>query len=908
MSGTDTGGCGGGCGGACGCDGTSGTGGSGAPATLPGDPARYRYGAILERLLDHVGRAQALGGRPLAGLGRSLDDPAVALLAATAAAHHVLARTLHRLAVDSTLPGTEDRTALVRLAGMLGHRPRPAIAARALLDVRVAALPGAAAQASPSSGPSPGGQPGAPQTLLVPAGLTVASVAQQDQPSVTFETDADLQAHAAWNEIEPLRPPVLPVISQSTTRLEVEGIALGARVGDQVLVRAGGVAGANSSWLLARVTAADLDASATPPYMVLTVAGGRLLTVDDALVSPSGPGTVLLLGARAQAFGATAPDITFMPESVREARGGSKTATEWTGFVMGTVRTVDGTEVWDVHLDGVHPETAPGQVVVLESPVTAATAPATAPAPPPKFGVARIAEARETARSDYALSLRTTLIRLGKEQSDTFNKLVRQTTLHVQTARGRLLARPADPVLPITGRGEFNTPLPGQHPDLPAENLPDRLYLAGEVALPPGRRVVLTGLTRDGEAVTEPATVARSEIRSHDGDPPVTGTLLVLDAPLTGRFKASTLRVLGNVVYASAALSSPSGPETLGSGDPARALPRYALTRSPLARVAAPGPLGYAPAIEVRVAGRRYEPVASLYGQGPDSRRFAVVDRPDGGAEVQFAGRLRSGTGNVVASYRSGGGAAGNVPAGRLTQVLTPIVGLGPVTNPQAADGGSDAETLAGLRESVPTAIRALDRAVALADFEAFAQAYRDVGRAGAVELRTGVRRIVCITVSTGAFEPPGTGSTLPADLHDALSKAAPPGTHVVVAGFVDLPMRLSLALATDPELLRGEVEQAVRAALVRDLGRRVRPFGTAVHRSQVLAGAQAVPGVLGAVLTGFTAGDPADPVTEDAAGRLPCPGPTLVTESAGGTTWRLEPARLLSVSAGDVTFTELTA
>jgi Baseplate J-like protein len=875
-----------GCGGSCGCGRTSATGTvPGTPASLPGDPVRFRYGAILERLLDRIAASEALGERPLATLGRSTDDPSVALLAAAAGAHHVLAGALHRLAVDSTLPRTEDRDALLRLVGMLGHLPRPAIAAQALLDVRVGTLPGGA-EAAPALG--------MPDVVTVPSGLTVASVPEQGAQPVTFETDAALEARAGWNSLIPLRPLVLPHVSASSTRSEVEGVSLGARVGDRVLVRAGTAAAGSSSWLLARVTGVEIAAAATPPRTVLTLAGGQLLSAADQLTVPSGPGTVVLLGGRAQAFGATAPDITFMPDAVRTERGvgrnDGKLPVEWRDFVMGTVAG----DTWTVHLDAVHPEAGPGRLVVLETGTGQ-------PAP----GIARISAARETARSAFGLSARCTVVTLGKDLSTNFNQLVRDTTIHVETGRGTLLAHPADPVLPITDPGPDGKPAAPQHPHFPAANLPDRLYLAGDVALPPGRRVILTGRSSAGPPLTEAATV-RECTPTTGGTPPLRATLLVLDKALAGRWTAATLVVLGNVVPASDARSSPSGPETLGSGDPAVPLPRYPLRRAPLAHVAAPGPTGHAPAIEVRVADRRYDVIGSLYGEGADSRRYRVVERPDGTTEVQFAGRLPSGAGNVVASYRSGGGAGGNLPAGRLTQILTPVVGLGSVSNPMPAEGGSDAESLADLRTAAPKAIRTLDRAVALTDFEAFAEAYRGVGRATAVELRTGVRRTVCVTIATTTSESPLPGSQLVSDVHDALVAAAPPGTHVRVAGFVDLLMTLVLALATDPALPRADVEDAIRQALVRDLGRRVRPFGTAVHRSQVLATVHTVPGVVGAVLTTFSAGDPPDTVTEDAAGRLPCPGPALVTDPVSGIP-QLRPARRLSAVADRVTFQELT-
>ncbi|MFI1292483.1 baseplate J/gp47 family protein [Streptomyces sp. NPDC020792] len=852
---------------------------SGTSGQLPGDPSRFRYGSILERLLDRISRAEALDSRPLATLGRSPDDPAVALLAAAAGAHHVLAWTLHRLAVDSTLPGTEDRAALVRLTAMLGHVPRPAIAARALLAFRVGTLPGA---------PDDTALPGMPDVVTIPQGFKVASVPEQGGQPVTFETDSAVEARTAWNALLPLRALALPQVSATTTSVEVEGVDLGARVGDRVLVHAAARTARRSSWLLARVTAVDIASFTEPARTVLTVSAGRLLTVDNAVTAPSGPGTVILLGQHAQAFGATAPDISFLPDAVRKEHGAgpdNPLPTEWDGFVMGTVSGRN----WNIHLDAVHPEAASGRVVVFETGTGR-----------PTPGAARVLAARETARSDFGLSARCSLVTLGSALAKSFSDKVRETTIHLETARGVLVAHPEERVLPVTDPGPDGNPAPPQHPYFDRQNLPDRFYLAGEAALPPGRRVILTGRAADGQTVSEAATVLRTETRTGRAH---RATLVVFDRPLSGRWTSAALTVLANVVPSSHAQTPALGAETVGSGDPASALTRFPLKQSPLAHIAARGPRGYAPAIEVRVDDRRYEHADTLYGEGPDSRRFRVTERPEGGSDVQFAGRLPSGSGNVVALYRTGGGATGNVPGGRLTQIVTPVIGVASVTNPLAADGGSDAETVEEMRTGAPKAIRTLDRAVSLADFEAFAEGYRGVGKASAVEQRAGLRRIVCVTVATTSFAPPAAGSDLVTGLHAALVAVAPPGTHVRIAGFVDLPMTVALALASDPYLPRPDVEAAVRAALVRDFGKPVRPFGTAVHRSQIIATAQNVPGVTAVVLTGFSAPG----VTQDTEGRLPCPGPTLVTDRSTGVI-RLEPARLLSVAASDITFTELTA
>ncbi|MFU8874983.1 baseplate J/gp47 family protein [Micromonospora sp. SL4-19] len=862
--------------GSCGCPDPA------AAGRVPGDPPRFRHSAILGRMLDRITRAEAFGSRPLAGLGtRATDDPAIALLSAAAGTAHVLGWTLHRLYADGTLTATEDRAALTSLTGLLGHEPRPAISASTVLSFTLDDLPGA------------------PSTVTIPKGTKVASIPDQGEKPQTFETDADIEARTAWNEIRPLRAPAPTKITTSTAEITVHGGDLNARVGDRVLVWAGESPG-KVTWLLARVTAVNGSAAidpAAPPPTVLGLAGQREITAPANRTTPAAQGTVILLGARARAFGAMAPDITFMPESVRQARGqklpdpkpgeqptGDGLPIEWKDLVLGPTDK----KPWPVHLDAVHPEAAPGRAVVLET---------SGGTPGPTIG--RIASAVETSRSDFGLSAPCTLvgIEIDKDTADSLNKLVRQTVIHLETARATLVVPPADPVLPLTDTSPQAAP---QHPDLPPANQPDRLYVEGIAPLPPGRRVVVTGRDADDTTtVVEAATIASATTVTGKGSAGP-ATLLVFDAPLAGRWRSATLTILGNSVAATQGETPAMGAETLGSGNPATPLPHFVLKQKPLAHVPATGPTGYAPAIEVRVNDRTYERTDSLFGEGPDSRRFRVLARGDGGSDVQFAGRLPSGTGNVVALYRTGGGSAGNVADGRLTQLMTPVLGVRSVTNAARAEGGRDPETLDEIRTAAPKAIRSLDRAVSLTDYEAFAEGYCGVGKAAAVQLRSGMRRIICLTIATTTLSPPQPGSDLVKGLRDAILAAAPPGTHVRIAGFVDLPMSLQISLATDPAFRRGTVEAAVRTAVERDFGRAARRFGEAVHRSQVLATVQKVPGVVAALLTMFSAKGADEEATEDAEGRLPCPGPRL-TEGV------LEPARLLSVSAEAITFKELT-
>lgn len=82
--------------------------------------------------------------------------------------------------------------------------------------------------------------------------------------------------------------------------------------------------------------------------------------------------------------------------------------------------------------------------------------------------------------------------------------------------------------------------------------------------------------------------------------------------------------------------------------------------------------------------------------------------------------------------YRTGGGPSGNVAAGKLTTLLDPVEGEVDVTNPEAATGGTDAETLANALVRGPQQLHTQDRAVTARDFERIACRFGSIARAQA--------------------------------------------------------------------------------------------------------------------------------------------------------------------------------
>ncbi len=810
-----------------------------APPPGPLDARRWAHGAVRERLLGRISRVTIGGRRPLAGLTtRAADDPAIALLDAFAGSLHVLAWNAAKLADDGTLARSQDRASVTALVALTGYRPRPALSATTWLAFSL------------------DGFPGAPAEVVIPAGNRVASVPAPGELPLNFETEAELVARPEWSRLEPVLAQAVPAVNLATAMIEVAGNTL-IQPGDYLLFADG------AGWVLARADAVDRRPEADPPHSRISLIEHRPL-VGGAAAAGHDRRKVIVLGRQATPFGAAAPDplLLLKPgpagvvDPVVAAINAAAIPPEWRNLTLDADPAAGNV----IDIDGGRLELMLGRLAVLVGPNEALPL--------------RVVSTTERGRSGFGLSgrvTRTTFQGLDfKQQPPTYPPAaVRSTSILLETAREALLARPQDERLPNAAT-------------------PDRLAVVGRHALPSGRRLLLTGRTATGPA-QEALALLRAEQRA-DGT-----TLLIFTAPVETPFLAVGLSVLGNVVAASHGESSAAGAELLGMGDANRSGQRVVLSRGPVSMVPAATNAGFAPALEVRVGGRRYEIAEHLHGLPETATAAMLTPREDGKAELLFAGRLPSGAA-ITARYRHGAGAAGNVAAGRLTTLLAPVPGVRSVTNPMAADGGSDAESLAVMRSAAPRRLRSFERVVTLSDYQAFAEGWRGIGKALASEVMLGMRRIVVVTIASSRLAPPGADACRA--LAAALRAAGLPGAAVTVQGFQPLVATVNLALAIDPALLRTDVEEAVRGRLAAAFGPAARGFAEGLAASAVLATVQGTPGVRHCALTRFSLGS----VGPD-QGRLLSPGPQSVKGANGQ--WTVSLAGLLAIDADAIGFQE---
>ncbi|WP_199439400.1 putative baseplate assembly protein [Umezawaea beigongshangensis] len=447
---------------------------------------------------------------------------------------------------------------------------------------------------------------------------------------------------------------------------------------------------------------------------------------------------------------------------------------------------------------------------------------------------ARVGGVRTVAKQAFGISGKVTELVLDRpwlDGGDTRLSQIRDTTIYL---RGDPLRLADEPVLDDVAGGEIEL-----------AELHD--------GLAPGRWIVVSGERTDlpgspaGVLGTELAMIAGVE---QDLDARTPGdtvhTTIALAAPLAHRYRRDTVRIRGNVVRAT---HGASRDEPIGSGDASVPNQRFSLRQGPLTWLAADNPLGAESTLEIRVDGVRWHEVDSFAGRGPDERVHVVETDERGVVSVRFGdgvrgARLPTGVENVRARYRVGLGAVGNVGAGRITQLTTRPLGVSGVDNPLRATGGADPDDAGQLRRNIPLRVTAFDRLVSVSDHEDFARARAGIGRASARRLFDGSREIVHVTLAGVDDVPLEDDSDVVTALRAALAAHGDTGLPVVVAVREPVLLVVSANVRVLPDHTWEVVEPAVRAALLARLGFRNRELGQPAHLSEVLATAQAVPGV----------------------------------------------------------------
>jgi hypothetical protein len=379
------------------------------------------------------------------------------------------------------------------------------------------------------------------------------------------------------------------------------------------------------------------------------------------------------------------------------------------------------------------------------------------------------------------------------------------------------------------------------------------IVLAGRVTgLEEDKVMLVSGKTPAGQPRSEPITIMKVE-------PHETTTTVQLKESLASVYDRDSVTIYGNI--ASAIQGQTIRNESLGESDGTIPNQRF-LLRSPLAYEPAAAS-DYTSSLVVRVNQIQWNQVPTLLDQ-PAGARVYMVRRNDQGQTAVIFGdgeqgaRLPTSREILTATYRSGGGEAGNLPAHSLTMLQSHLPHVKGVTNPGLAQGGLPAESAGHGREQAPKRVRALGRIVTLKDYSDFTATFPGVSQSAVRALPEKAPRWIEIAVVPK--HDPQSDPTQTDPLLKVLEKAIdrsrssailPVKLHPYQPVFFSLGMQLHVSPEIrDDENRKNNLIEAVRKKILERYSLEMQILGRDVTEAEIFQLVQSAHGVTAVTLT----------------------------------------------------------
>lgn len=790
---------------------------------------------------------------------RESHDFTIGLIDAVACAADVLTFYQERIANESYLRTATERVSLQEMGKLIGYRLRPGVAAETWLALALETP----RTPPPELPPEPGAfVTGIPTSLTVAAGLKVQSVPGPGGKPQIFEAVEEITARPEWNAIKPwlseTRSP-----GYGATETFLKGVRNNLKAGDALVFVGDEFLASpttNNNWDFRFLHSVELD----PANDRTRVVWKRGLGSVTPFANPPDAPQVHVLRKRAGVFGNNAPMWGSMSQEFRNNYPGGADSIDWPDFHISRLEpTATG---GSVDIDAILSEVTPGGVAVL--------AKGEFNRPDESFPsgtyveLYKVTSTSEESRAQFALSAKVTRLGLeGQHLEDEFFERPRETSVYAQSEPLSLAPYPVSDN--VTGD------------ELPLAISPD--------GLDAGRRLLISGArATDGTTIVHQATLVGTQSN-------VNGVVVTIAPPLPAPLIRSTVVVHANVALAT---HGETVSQILGAGDASTSFQRFELKRLPLTYRSATNETGADSELTVRVSDVEWTERATLFEAAPDERSYTLDTDEQGRNFVVFGdgsrgARLPSGQNNVRATYRQGLGEDGNVGANTLTQLVSRPLGLKSVSNPLAAEGGTDPEDRSNAQRTMPLGTRTLGRAVSLLDYEDFARAFTGVAKAQAQVLHLPVGPTIAITIAGPDGTPLTSTNPVWNNLRLALRDNGDPHVNVKLLSFESSTFRIGLKVKRDRAYAIASVLADVETALREHYSFDARALGQPVLLSDVIAVTHSVPGVVAVdvdFLYGGTA--PSSQVAESRQTRLLASRMRV----SGGTA---RPAELLTLHPG---------
>jgi predicted phage baseplate assembly protein len=912
------------------------------PATIsnrPGLPAiQYRVGRYATFIETMQAALSSSNAPALAGLRtRSPQDFSLALVDAWSEVLDILTFYTERLANEAYLGTAIEPRSVFELARLVGYKPSPGVSASTVLAFTLASAVGAPAVVPIAAGMRVQSVPGpgqTPQVFETSSALT-ATIAANAIPALTSQpwqlTGGDTSTWIAGTANNVRAGDALLFVSAPGGIPSQSGLAAVVYVTAVTVDAVGGntqiawdealpasLAGSDVCIYIFRTKGALYGANSPKPGMFATSVlanipgwpGGTVsassdwgwaygdsqtVNLDNAYsgLNPAASGTSAAAN-QSQWMILTGPQYTsfFQIKSASESNPGLYALSAKTSQVtLATGTVLAGWAALSQHLDEllylfvqetrvttayVNSQLLAGASVPLTDWALNGTYPRASGMLAPVEGVALLLQGLQTLAVNTPVAVNGKRVRVAP-------------TTSLASPQGGLTPTGATGVLPVSANQAFLVDAFPPQTDSAGNLLWSVLTVtgqAGTLMTPPGSFELRPSASVDA-ATGEAVVLADVTVKSVQGGV----TALSFNAPLARIYDTATVTVNANSVEAT---HGETVKEIMGSGDATNAGLKLQLKQSPLTYVSAATGNGVRSTLAVRVNNLLWSEVDNFLNSAPADRAYITVPNSSGGPVVQFGDGVRgsrtpTGQSNIVATYRKGIGAAGNVAPGQLTQPLDRPQGLQAVTNPSAGTGGADPATPASAKVSAPLPTLTLGRVVSLEDYQNFALNFGGIALALASWTWFGATRGVFLTVAGEGGMVLNANDAVVVNLLSALQNFGLPYVPVQVVSYTPVLFEIAIQVRVgaptyDPGVVLGQVWQSLAAAFA--FGK-MQP-GQSVAASYVIQLAQQVGGVMGVNMISLNrSGDPA--VVQSilcAAGPLP-----TQTPPAGAEILLLDPA-----------------
>jgi hypothetical protein len=773
---------------------------AGCPCEVPQDPQVVTnppgLTSISDRVDDFTGFRRALL-RPLLGeqaLGvwrPAAGDLGLQFLEWWAYIGDVLTFYNERIANESYVRTAQCPASIAGLAGMLGYVPAPGLAATGQVGaIRTTTYPA--------------------EPLAIQAGMQLSSTPTPGVPAQTFEAVA--ASFSGPSDVAATLPPnqALAVTNAQPASVLLAGKVTGTKAGDRLLLVHQAWAGTDDNW--SEVTVQTLSPETDPG----TGAVNTRVAFTPAAVWGTGTTTAPPPPVNAADYRLMKPTAAASLWSLKQGQPPPASVAGLTVNLSTTVRSIQ-----------------PGDLVFFDT--------AGQPSAPEPSVLALV-----TGTSDQldTIALTKRALYEREHRPPTPEIVVPYTALSLATLDQDVLSGYDSPYSPgfaaaiavRYGYRDVGTVLPNPVGTLPA--LPATVLVSAGFTLP-----AATALLEDSTGAGTVVQVAPAT----NPDPNSDAVALALSpAPPAPATFAPALRVPLRLIFDVVTVSRGAtvDNEVLGSGNAAVANQSFPLSKSPLTYLASG--TGSAASLTVSVDKTQWSEVPTLYNQPPRAQVYVVERAPDQSTTIRFGdgvngSRLTSGTGNVVATYRYGSGAA-SPPAGRLTTIVQKQPNLAAIHSPLPVAGGTDPQAPGDVKTAAQASVFTFARAVSALDYEAVA------GQAAGVSLTKAYwtfdtatqRSLVKIYVNDDA----GGVSTAT----QSLAGSGDPNRPVTVAAAQPIALSVSATLVLAANAVATDVVAAATGALTDPatgaLGPGQMGIGQWLYRSRVAA-ALSVPGVV---------------------------------------------------------------